>query len=149
MNGKTRWLTVAAMFGIIALMAALTSPLAVDASNQTLSTPQKDANIVVLKAEPATKVDVLNLKDELKNSMTSLERWLIGIILGVQGAAAAIVIGFMLYISRRLGALEQALKGHPPASSQAGGRARSIDQAVYQQIDGFDLTKQDLEANHE
>lgn len=106
MNGETRWLTVAAMFGIIALMAALTSPLAADASSQTLSTTQKDANPVVLKAEPATKVDVLNLKDELKNSMTSLERWLIGIILSVQGAAAAIVIGFMLYISRRLDRLE-------------------------------------------
>ncbi len=107
MNGETRWLTVAAWFGIVALMAALASPLVADASGQTTSTLQDDANPVVLKAEPATKVDLLNLKDELKSSMTSMERWLIGIILGVQGVAASVVIGFMIHISRRLGALEK------------------------------------------
>lgn len=183
MNGETRWLTMAAWFGIIALMGALASPLTADASSQISSTPQKDANPVVLepgeapydtaarmnqegspqrgvaeasaigepaagpdpdammralqqmqqkkhgspedplpptpagpdwesirrelKAEPATKVDLLNLKDELKSSMTSMERWLIGIVLGVQGVAASVVIGFMIHISRRLGALEK------------------------------------------
>ena len=115
MNDETKWLNMAAWFGILALMAALASPLAADPSSQTSSASQKDASPVILKAEPATKVDLLTLKDELKNSMMSLERWLIGIILGVQGVAAGVVIGFMIHISRRLGALEQAYKGHPPA----------------------------------
>ena len=107
MNGETRWLTMTVWFGIIALMGVLASPLTADASSQISSTPQKDANPAVLKAEPATKVDLLNLKDELKSSMTSMERWLIGIVLGVQGVAASVVIGFMIHISRRLGALEK------------------------------------------
>ena len=130
MNDETKWLNMAAWFGILALMAALASPLAADPSSQTSSASQKDASPVILKAEPATKVDLLNMKDELKSSMTSLERWLIGIILGVQGVAAGVVIGFMIHISRRLGALEQAYKGHPPAPSPIEERPWSYDQSV-------------------
>ncbi len=118
MNDEIRRLTMAAWFGVIALMATLASPLVADVSSQTTSTPQDDANPVILKAEPATKVDLLNMKDELKYSMRSAERYFINIVLTVSGIMVAIAIAIfalLAQIFRRLGALEQLHKDASPA----------------------------------
>ena len=126
MTIRCAWRVVAVWFGSITLMALLASAQASDAPSQAdmFSTPPKDANPVILKAEPATKVDLLEMKGELKDSIKSTERWIFG---GLLTVAIAIFIQ-MAQIFRRLGALEQLHKNGSPAPHPAGNLPQVHDQ---------------------